>query len=216
MDYVDVVEQNERVDRDLFNPLREYLQKQVFDPNHIKQYIGILGFPTFNGRPLGQEDHYYGFVLEAFVKFCLLRYAQNNPLFNPSKKQGKYGKLNVKIAKYGSFLIDYGDREYPIELDAVFEYGLSDIIPIIFEITFNIDKSLKTRFKRRLVEDIYEINPYLCQITPESHKERRKITKKYKKNPFKRKIVIPNDPGFSRLARELYEENRKKGIYSRS
>ena len=198
------------IDDRLFVPLSEFFAEDSYDPKELEKLVLAsqysIGSPKNKSKGrLGRLNNYRGFVLEVYVKWALLRFAETSDSFSPTSFTS--GTLDKR---YGFSINDQGNMQFHrhhashsvAEIDALYQFhDDSQVVPVIFEVGF-MGASTNVQLKKRLVQKLYGSMPYLCEIKPGRENENAVLTKVA---DYHRMLIIPGREKFDQLATESFE-----------
>ncbi|MEW6035050.1 MAG: hypothetical protein AB1529_00415 [Candidatus Micrarchaeota archaeon] len=211
----------ERIDQSLFIPLATLMHNDSFKAPELFRFIFEMGRPESLKRHLGSMareavPNYKGFVLEAYVRWCLERLAKSEEhssftFISPGKGVLPSGR-EYEVNQWGNVLFfDPNRRRGRVqiaEIDCMCEfYHSGHFAPVMFEASFR-DHPLHYRWKSRLVGELYRSHsdPYVCEVLA-SWGAHGAVIEPGSVNPLKRKIIIPNSPEFEAVAERLYKRD---------
>ena len=216
-------ERPEHIDNKLFIPLAKFLSGDRFDPRHLEELINLIGIPAhFMNGMLGTMEQAIaasrGFILEAYVKWTLARFANSIPPHTFAFAHQHNETLNglcAEIRAWGSahFFNKTEKGTTTNEIDCLGEF-FSDgrLDPVIFEITHREKKTfsyyrISDRVKKKvhLVMRLYEgYEPYLCYVRSSSDMDKVGL---YSNPGQNRTLIIPAREELEEIAEKI----RKRG-----
>jgi len=164
----------EAIDDDLFEHVKEYLISNNHDHPDLEEIILKSKRPIHRKSGSSSEDKslhlplYRGFVLERSLQLSLSRFSNSsNLLLSPQFKTiFAFNEYRINLNKYGNIVFYGSNGNMLTEIDSLYEfhYG-SDIVPIIFEISYTRGGN-KSKLKREIVDQFYDLPAYFCRIQP--------------------------------------------------
>lgn len=167
------------IDAGLFLPLLKFFQRDVFDTGQLMEFI--LGdnpagnIPRYRTRERiaerrsGLLENYRGFAFDAYVKYAIRRFAEETAC--PISPTGfRHGTLpngyRFAVGRLGNVTFYESDAVQNVtEIDGLYEFGgPSDIVPVMFEVTYKYGRKMKPELKINLIGQLYDRHPYLCEI----------------------------------------------------
>jgi hypothetical protein len=199
----------EEIDEELFLPLADFLCDDEPDTSELKERMERAGLPASTRWMLSQ---YYGFTLEAYVKWALVRF---NHLFrnrfHPANLHHRHFENgeSYRANQWGNVVFYDRNGRTRAELDGLYEFSSRGIrIPVIVEVKSGGNaKTSHSDRKKGFVNRLYNsgTRSYLCKIRQENGVDLVGLAK-IKKNSYYRRIVIPKRDDLITLSVELYQE----------
>lgn len=207
------------IDDKLFVPLSNFFANDSPDFRELEHLISATGLPR---RELRNLEHYRGFVLEAYVKWTLGRFAERegSPISPSQFKSGVLENGRTYDTDNWGNVVFYNSRTKRTiaEVDGIYEYSDDGAIrPVILEISFVKDSMMNLGMKDDSVKLLYPMPRHYLKIRPAVRGEnlglyrRVDIYKRFERSNERRKkyreIVIPTREEFDQVAKRLMAKN---------
>lgn len=207
------------IDDKLFMPLSTFFVNDNPDFKELEQLISATGLPS---RNLGSIEQYKGFVLEAYVKWSLGRFAEMTgcPISPSQHSTGVLRNGRTYDTDNWGNVVFYNPRtkRTVAEVDGMYEYQeYGTIAPVILEISFVENSAMNLGRKDDSVKMLYPMPRHYLKIRPAIGDEnlgvyrRIDVYKRFKRSPERRKnyreIVIPTREEFDQVDDRLMAKN---------